>query len=95
MSNSILFYGACAPHHNYVGDSIIGERCNLGAGTMIANIRLDKKDIRIRLNNSVINTGRKKLGVIMGDNVTTGINSSINPGTFIKGNSKIIPSTLT
>ena len=95
IKNSIFFHGACAPHHNYVGDSIIGERCNLGAGTKIANIRLDKKDIRIRLNNSVINTGRKKLGVIMGDNVTTGINSSINPGTFIKGNSKINPGTLT
>ena len=95
IKNSIFFHGACAPHHNYVGDSIIGERCNLGAGTKIANVRLDKKDIRIRLNNSVINTGRKKLGVIMGDNVTTGINSSINPGTFIKGNSKINPSTLT
>jgi len=95
IKNSIFFHGACAPHHNYVGDSIIGERCNLGAGTKIANIRLDKKEIRIRLNNSVINTGRKKLGVIMGDNVTTGINSSINPGTFIKGNSKINPSTLT
>ena len=95
IKNSIFFHGARAPHHNYVGDSIIGERCNLGAGTKVANIRLDKKDIRIRLNNSVINTGRKKLGVIMGDNVNTGINSSINPGTFIKGNSKIIPSTLT
>ncbi len=55
-----------APHQNYVGDSIIGENCNLGAGTKIVNLRFDKKNIIINFKDTKLNTGGKKLGVIIG-----------------------------
>jgi bifunctional UDP-N-acetylglucosamine pyrophosphorylase/glucosamine-1-phosphate N-acetyltransferase len=79
------------PHQNYVGDSIIGQDCNLGAGTKIANLRLDKKNIVVTLNGNRQDTKRRKLGVIMGDNVQTGINSSIDVGTIIGNNVFIGP----
>ena len=78
------------PHHNYVGDSIIGEKCNLGAGTKIANLRFDGKDIAMGGND----TGTRKLGVIMGDSVQTGINASINPGTAIGSGTLIGPGAI-
>ncbi|MBB88611.1 MAG: glucose-1-phosphate thymidylyltransferase [Euryarchaeota archaeon] len=94
IKNSILFKGAKAPHHNYVGDSIIGKECNLGSGTKIANLRLDKKEIIVTHRGERIDTSRRKLGVIMGDNVSTGINSSINSGTIIGSDVKIGPNAL-
>ena len=79
------------PHLNYVGDSIMGQNCNLGAGTTIANLRLDKKNIIVILNGKKIDSKRRKLGMVMGDNVQTGINSSINIGTIIGNNVFIGP----
>jgi len=87
IKNSIIMKGSKIPHHNYVGDSIIGEECNLGAGTKIANLRLDKKEISV----AGIATKRRKLGAIIGDGVETGINASINVGTVIGNNSRIGP----
>ena len=87
VKNSIIMKGSKIPHHNYVGDSIIGEGCNLGAGTKIANLRLDEKEIWI----AGRNTGRRKMGAIIGDNVKTGINASINVGSIIGNNSQIGP----
>jgi UDP-N-acetylglucosamine diphosphorylase/glucosamine-1-phosphate N-acetyltransferase len=87
VKNSIIMNGSKVPHHNYVGDSIIGEQCNLGAGTKIANLRLDKKNIKV----AGIDTGRRKLGAILGDHVETGINTSINVGTIIGDNTFIGP----
>jgi len=83
VKNSIIMDHSNVPHQNYVGDSIIGQDCNLGAGTKIANLRLDKKDIVVTLNGNRQDTKRRKLGVIMGDNVQTGINSVIDVGTII------------
>ena len=77
-------------HLSYMGDSIIGEGCNLGAGTKVANLKLDKSNITI----SGIDTGRRKLGVIMGDKVEVGINASINVGTMIGNNARIGPGAL-
>ena len=74
------------PHQNYIGDSIIGQYCNLGAGTKIANLRLDKRNISCTLNGIVINTKRRKLGTIIGDHVQTGINSMMNVGTIVGNN---------
>jgi len=91
VKNSIIMDGSKIPHQNYVGDSVIGSDCNLGAGTKIANLRLDKKEISVTLNGERIKTGRKKLGAIIGDNVQTGINSMTNPGTLI-GNDVFIGS---
>ena len=90
VKNSIIMSGAKIPHLNYIGDSVIGENCNLGAGTKIANLRLDKQNIII----SGIDTGRRKLGAILGDNIQTGINASINTGTLIGNNTFIGPGAL-
>jgi len=87
VKNTIIMKDSAIPHHNYVGDSIIGEGCNFGAGTKIANLRLDKKDIQV----AGIDTGRRKLGAIIGDHVQTGINASINVGCMIGNNTFIGP----
>jgi bifunctional UDP-N-acetylglucosamine pyrophosphorylase/glucosamine-1-phosphate N-acetyltransferase len=86
VKNSIVMDHSNVPHLNYVGDSIIGQNCNLGAGTTVANLRLDKNNIVITLNGKKIDTKRRKLGMVMGDNVQTGINSVINVGTMIGNN---------
>jgi bifunctional UDP-N-acetylglucosamine pyrophosphorylase/glucosamine-1-phosphate N-acetyltransferase len=93
VKNSILMGGAKAPHHNYVGDSVIGPGCNLGSGTKVANLRLDGKNIQASLKGRMVNTGLRKFGVIMGENVKTGINASIDPGTIIGQNSFVGPGT--
>jgi len=90
VKNSIVMNGSKIPHHNYVGDSVIGEKCNLGAGTMIANLRLDKGDITV----ANIDTRRRKLGAIIGDGVETGINTTINVGSVIGSNTFIGPGAI-
>jgi len=90
VKNSIIMRGSKLPHHNYVGDSIIGEECNFGAGTKIANLRLDKKEIQV----ADINTKRRKLGAIIGDRVETGINASINVGSMIGNNTLVGPGAI-
>ncbi len=87
VKNSIIMSGTDVPHLNYVGDSVIGEGCNFGAGTKIANLRLDEQNIYA----GGVNTKRRKLGAIIGDNVKTGINASINVGTIIGNNTLIGP----
>jgi len=90
VKNCIIMRNTKLPHHNYAGDSVIGEGCNFGAGTKIANLRLDKKDIWIE----GINTGRRKLGAIIGDMVETGINASINVGSMLGDHTFIGPGAL-
>ncbi len=90
VKNSIIMNNSKIPHHNYVGDSIIGEGCNLGAGTKVANLRLDEKEIWVGSKN----TKRRKLGTIMGDRVKTGINSCINTGSIIGNDSYIGPGAI-
>ncbi len=88
---SIIMNGSKVPHFNYVGDSIIGEGCNLGAGTKIANLRLDESNIKVPVKGKMVDTGRRKLGVIMGDGVHTGINVSIDVGTMLGARVFIAP----
>ena len=90
VKSSIIMRGSKIPHHNYVGDSIIGEECNFGAGTKVANLRLDEKEIWA----GGINTRRRKLGAIIGDRVETGINASINVGSIIGNNTLIGPGAI-
>jgi bifunctional UDP-N-acetylglucosamine pyrophosphorylase/glucosamine-1-phosphate N-acetyltransferase len=87
VKNSIIMNGTDFPHLSYVGDSVVGTDCNFGAGTKIANLRLDKQSIRV----AGIDTGRRKLGAIIGDNVETGVNTSINCGTMVGNNTFIGP----
>ncbi|MBI2856785.1 MAG: NTP transferase domain-containing protein [Chloroflexi bacterium] len=87
VKNSIIMDGSRVPHLNYVGDSIIGENCNLGAGAITANLRMDNRPVA----SMGVNTRRRKLGAIIGDDVQIGINASINPGCAIGSRSMVGP----
>lgn len=91
VKNSIIMDGTHIGHLSYVGDSVIGQNCNLGAGTIIANLRFDEKNIKVNIEGKTIDSKRRKLGAIMSDYVQTGINSMINAGTVIGGNALIGP----
>jgi len=80
VKNSLIFSNTSIPHFNYIGDSIICENVNLGAGTKISNLRFDNKSISMIIKGKSINSGRRKLGAIIGPNTQTGINSSIMCG---------------
>jgi len=86
IKNSILMDGTHVGHLSYVGDSILGEKCNLGAGTITANLRFDDGKIKMLIKDKVVDTGRRKLGAILGDNVKTGINSTLMPGVKVGAN---------
>jgi bifunctional UDP-N-acetylglucosamine pyrophosphorylase/glucosamine-1-phosphate N-acetyltransferase len=94
IKNSIVMKNTKIPHLSYIGDSVIGENCNLGAGTNIANLRFDDQHVHVGVKNERVSSGRRKLGCFIGDNVKTGINCSIMPGIVIKENSIIPPHTL-
>ena len=83
IKNSIIYSNSNVPHFNYVGDSIICENVNLGAGTKISNLRFDNKNITMEINGKKINSNRRKLGAIIGPNSQTGINTSIMCGKII------------
>ncbi len=80
IKNSIIGKNTCIGHLSYVGDSVIGENVNLGAGTITANLRHDEKNIMSPVKKSMVDTRRRKLGAIIGDSVHTGIHTSIYPG---------------
>ncbi|HII90674.1 MAG TPA: NTP transferase domain-containing protein [Methanosarcina sp.] len=84
IKNTIIMKDTHVGHLSYVGDSVIGHRCNFGAGTKVANLRHDGKNIKVMIKNRILDSGRRKLGVIMGDDVHTGINTSINIGTVME-----------
>jgi UDP-N-acetylglucosamine diphosphorylase / glucose-1-phosphate thymidylyltransferase / UDP-N-acetylgalactosamine diphosphorylase / glucosamine-1-phosphate N-acetyltransferase / galactosamine-1-phosphate N-acetyltransferase len=83
IKNSIVMNGSRIPHLSYVGDSILGEGCHLGAGTITANLRFDEAEVKTKVRGAWVNSGRKKLGAVLGDRVQTGINVSIFPGVKI------------
>ncbi len=87
IKNSIIMDGTHVGHLSYVGDSILCERCNLAAGTITANLRLDDGSVKMLVKGEVVDTGRRKLGAILGDNVKTGINALLMPGVKIGANS--------
>jgi len=94
IKNSILMDSAHVGHLAYVGDSIIGEGCNLGAGTITANYRLDAGTVKMMVKDRVVDTERKKLGAVLGDNVKTGINSLLMPGVKVGANSWVGPNVV-
>ena len=94
IKNSIIMQQTRIPHLSYIGDSVIGEMCNLGAGTITANLRFDERTIKVTIKRKRVDTKRRKLGVIMGDRVKTGIHTSIMPGIRIGSASVIDPGTV-
>jgi bifunctional UDP-N-acetylglucosamine pyrophosphorylase/glucosamine-1-phosphate N-acetyltransferase len=81
-------------HLSYVGDSVIGEGCNFGAGTLIANYRFDATPVKMMIKDQAMNTGRAKLGVFLGDDVKTGINAALMPGVKVGNNCWIGPNVV-
>ena len=91
VKNSIFLDNAAAPHFNYVGDSILGNHTNLGAGVVCANLRLDKKNIHVIIAGRAFDTARQKMGLIAGDFSSMGCNSVSNPGTLLGRESMCFP----
>ena len=94
IKNSIIMDRTHVGHLSYMGDSIIGEHCNLAAGTLIANLRFDDGHVKMMIKNKIVDTGRRKLGVILGDEVKTGINALLMPGVKVGQNTWIGPGYL-
>nr|MBP3681503.1 UDP-N-acetylglucosamine pyrophosphorylase [Clostridia bacterium] len=91
LKNVILFNKVQVPHYNYVGDSILGYRSHMGAGSITSNVKSDKKLVVVKDGTEKIETGLKKFGAMLGDNVEVGCGSVLNPGTVIGKNSNIYP----
>lgn len=91
MKNVILFNKVQVPHYNYVGDSILGYRSHMGAGSITSNVKSDKKLVIVKCNGAEIETGLKKFGAMLGDNVEVGCGSVLNPGTVIGRETNIYP----
>lgn len=91
LKNVILFNNVQVPHYNYVGDSILGYRSHMGAGSITSNVKSDKTLVTVKYQGEIITTGLKKFGAILGDCVEVGCNSVLNPGSVICPNSNIYP----
>ena len=97
LKNCILFDGVQVPHYNYVGDSILGYKSHMGAGSITSNVKSDKSPVTIKaapgagMASAPLETGRKKLGAMLGDFVEVGCNSVLNPGTIIGPHTSIYP----
>ena len=91
LKNDIIFNSVQVPHYNYVGDSILGYKAHMGAGSITSNVKSDKKLIVIKGPDGNVETGIKKIGAFLGDNVEVGCGSVLNPGTIVGRNSNIYP----
>ena len=91
LKNVVLFDNVQVLHYNYVGDSILGYKAHMGAGSITSNVKSDKTLVTVHIPDAPIETGRKKFGAILGDNVEVGCNSVLNPGTVVGRCSNIYP----
>ena len=91
LKNVVLFNKVQVPHYNYVGDSILGYKSHMGAGSITSNVKSDKALVKVKCNGDVLETGLKKFGAMLGDNVEVGCGCVLNPGTVIGRKSNIYP----
>ena len=91
LKNVILFNSVQVPHYNYVGDSILGYKSHMGAGSITSNVKSDKTLVAVKDQDGKIETGLKKFGAMLGDYVEVGCNSVLNPGTVIGRHTNIYP----
>ena len=91
LKNVILFDGVQTPHYNYVGDSILGFKAHMGAGSITSNVKADKTPVSVRFEGETVATGRKKVGAMLGDYAEIGCNSVLNPGSVIGRNTNVYP----
>lgn len=94
LKNVILFNKVQVPHYNYVGDSILGFKAHMGAGSITSNVKSDKTLVIVRAGQEQYETGLKKFGAMLGDNVEVGCNSVLNPGTIIGKQSNVYPTSM-
>lgn len=94
LKNVVLFDGVQVPHYNYVGDSVLGYKAHMGAGSITSNVKSDKTLVHIKDGSDDIPTGMKKMGAILGDNVEVGCNTVLNPGAIVGRNTIIYPLSL-
>ena len=95
LKNVILFNNVQVPHYNYVGDSILGYKSHMGAGSITSNVKSDKTNVTIRYQGETIETGLKKMGAILGNYVEVGCGTVMNPGTVIGSNTNVYPLSMT
>lgn len=93
LKNVVLFNKVQVPHYNYVGDSILGFKAHMGAGSITSNVKSDKTLVVVKAGDEKIETGLKKFGAMLGDNVEVGCNSVLNPGTVVGRSSNIYPTS--
>lgn len=93
LKNVILFDGVQVPHYNYVGDSILGYKAHMGAGSITSNVKSDKKPVVVRDGAERAETGRKKVGAMLGDRVEIGCNSVLNPGAVLGRDASVYPTS--
>ena len=93
LKNVIIFDGAQIPHFSYCGDSILGHKAHMGAGSITSNLKSDKSLVTVKCNEEKIETGVKKFGAMLGDFVEVGCNSVLNPGTIVGRHSNIYPTS--
>ena len=93
LKNVVLFDNVQVPHYNYVGDSVLGYKAHMGAGSITSNVKSDKTLVVVKDPEGHIETGRKKFGAMLGDFVEVGCNSVLNPGTVVGRNSNIYPTS--
>lgn len=91
LKNVVIFNGVQVPHYNYVGDSVLGYKSHMGAGSITSNVKSDKTLVSVKDGNTVIETGLKKFGAMLGDFVEVGCNSVLNPGTVVGRHTNIYP----
>lgn len=91
LKNVLLFNNVQVPHYNYVGDSILGYKSHMGAGSITSNVKSDKTPVTVAYEGERVETGLKKMGAILGNYVEVGCNSVLNPGTIIGSNSNVYP----
>ena len=93
VKNAVLFDNVQTPHYNYVGDSVLGYKAHMGAGSVTSNVKSDKTPVVVKNGEERVETGRKKFGAILGDGVEVGCNSVLNPGTVVGRMSNIYPTS--
>lgn len=91
LKNCVLFDGVQVPHYNYVGDSVLGYRAHMGAGSITSNIKSDRTDVTIRCEGGRIQTGLRKFGALLGDFAEIGCNCVLNPGTVVGARTSVYP----
>ncbi len=94
LKNVVLFNKVQVPHYNYVGDSILGYKAHMGAGSITSNVKADKQLVKVHTGEVHIETGLKKFGAMLGDNVEVGCNAVLNPGTVIGRESNVYPTSM-